>query len=475
MPTLLLPHATHDESAPAAARSPRRAAASPAPARTLAWARELATSRWRTALEIALGALAVAFVLGHLPLPDPLDVGYRSCARIVALLFLCGALAGAPGVAFTRSRIGIALLGLSLAATASVVAAGGRTAAVSALWSALGVFHAVRAVAADERGRRRLLHGLGLLCVGVLARELWREPALLAFHEQHRHALATEHPNTLGFAMALLLPVLLAATAHRRLRAAACVYAAAGTIVLLATYSRAAWLALAGSVVALALTTRPPPRSRAGARHADRSSRWLVEAALAVALVLALAVAVVSRDRTGGDTQRLRILGTSWSLFREHWPLGVGFGSGNLEPLFPVRYLERNGESLFLFHSHDLYLDLLTGSGVVGALAALVLFATVARVAWRGLSRARHRAARAEAAGAATSFGVFLALGLVDTPLYHGRLLLLSVVLWAMLDVVGECSVRSHEPKKAAWLRVHDGESPHAAVRRERHRVCSTL
>ncbi|MFN8598990.1 MAG: O-antigen ligase family protein [Candidatus Binatia bacterium] len=468
MPTLLLPHVPQGtESALAAARHPRRAAALPSLRRW--WA--IVLLRWRTALEIALAALALAFLLGHLPLPEPLDTSYRSCARIVALLFLGGALAGAPGVALSRSRIGAALLVLALAATASVVAAGGRTAAVSALWTALGVFHAVRAVAADERGRRRLLHGLGLVCVGILARELWHEPRLLVLREAHRHGMVTEHPNTLGFALALLLPVLLAASARRSLRAPACVYVAAGTVVLLATFSRAAWLGLAGSVLALAFATRAP-QTRVGVSRVRRSSRVRTELALVAAAVLVLAVAVVSLDRNGGDTQRLRILGTSWSLFREHWPLGVGFGSGNLEPLFPVRYLERHGESLFLFHSHDLYLDLLTGSGVAGAVAAVALFATLATVAWRALSVARHRAARAEAAGYATSLGVFFALGLVDTPLYHGRLLLVSVTLWAMLDVFAECSVRSHEPKKTASDSRPDPENSDGAVRRERHRLC---
>lgn len=430
-------------------------------------------SHGRTALEGALAALAVAFLLGRLPLPEPLDISYRGCARIVALLFLGGALAGAPGVALSRSRVGAALLGLALAATASVAAAGGRTAAVGALWTALGVFHAVRAVAMDERGRRRLLHGLGIVCVGVLARELWHEPLLLMMREQHRHALATDHPNTLGFALALVLPVLLAATARRSLRAPACVYVACATAVLLATFSRAAWLGLAGAILALAFATRPPHPRLHGAHRARISSRARTELALVAAAVLVLAVGVVSLDRSGGDTQRLRILGTSWSLFREHWPLGVGFGSGNLEPLFPVRYLERNGESLFLFHSHDLYVDLLTGSGVTGGVAALALFATIAAVAWRALCAARHRASRAEATGYATSLGVFLAIGVVDTPLYHGRLLLLSVTLWAMLDAFAECSVRSHEPKKAASGTDSGAENPHAAVRRERHRLCS--
>jgi len=422
-----------------------------------------------------LAILGVALLFGRIPLPGGLDFGYRSWARNVALLVFAGALAGAPGVALARSRIAAALLGLTLVATASVVSAGGRTAAVSTLWVALGVFHAARAVAADERGRLRLLHGLGLLCVAVLARELWHEPLLLLLREERRHALVTDHPNTLGFAMALLVPVLLAAAARRPLRTAACLYAAACSAVLLATFSRAAWLALGGTVLALALAAFCP---RPGRRHLGRnrrSSGARVELAACAALVLFLAAGLLSRGRAGGDAQRLRILDTSWSIFLEHWPLGVGFGSGNLEPLFPVRYLERHGESLFLFHSHDLYLDVLTGAGIAGGIAGLALLTTLARVAWHGLSTAAHRAARLEAAGHATALGVFLLLGLVDTPLYHGRLLLLTVVLWAMLDASTECAVRSHEPKNAASSRARLGDEPDAAVRRRRHRPCKSI
>jgi O-antigen ligase len=474
LPTLLLPPASQGGAPALAGARARSGAATPrATLRDrLALGRSTVLRAWRPVVEVGLGVLALAVLFGRVPLPGGLDFGYRSAARNVAILFLAGALAGAPGVRLARSRIAWALLGLALAATASVLLTGGRTAAVSALWVADGVFHAVRAVAADAHGRRRLLHGVGLLCVAVLARELWNEPSLLHLRETYRHALVTEHPNTLGFAMALVLPVLLAATARRRERAAASAYAIAAGAVVLVSFSRAAWLAMAASTLALALATRPSRHPTAVERAAARAARVRVELAAVAALLLLLAVVVLSRSRIGGDAQRLRILDTAWSLFLEHRLFGVGFGSGNLERLFTVRHLERHGESLFLFHSHDLYVDLLTGSGVVGAVAALALFVAVGRTAWRGFATARHRTARAEAAGHATSFGAFLLLGLVDTPLYHGRVLLLSVVLWAMLDAFADCAVPPHEPKKAASPQRPAAENARAAVRRKRHRVC---
>ncbi|MBY0275072.1 hypothetical protein K2Z84_07015, partial [Candidatus Binatia bacterium] len=235
MPTLLLPHVLR--SARAVPTGPRTAlivrSAGPATAARARRAWAWALAQWRHAVELGLAMLAVTFVLGRFPLPGLLDFGYRSCARGVALLFVGGVVARAPGLAPSRSRIGFGLLAVTLAASASVALADGRTAAVGALWTALGLFHAVRAVAAEDRARRRLVHGLGLLCTAVLVHELWHQPALLWLREERRHALVTEHPNTLGFALALLLPVLLAATARRRMRAAACQYASAASAVLL--------------------------------------------------------------------------------------------------------------------------------------------------------------------------------------------------------------------------------------------------
>ncbi|MFM7735741.1 MAG: hypothetical protein ACKPBU_07145, partial [Alphaproteobacteria bacterium] len=90
------------------------------------------------------------------------------------------------------------------------------------------------------------------------------------------------------------------------------------------------------------------------------------------------------------------------------------------------------GESLFLFHSHNLAIDALTGCGLAGGVAAAWLawrLVGTMRRAWRGVGLTR-----VEAVSLAASIGVFLALCLVDMPFYHGRLTFLFVIAWAWTE-----------------------------------------
>lgn len=395
---------------------------------------------WHAALFATLLLLALTLFLGRLPLPLGLDFGYRSCARNVALVVLAGALAGVPAFRWRASSIARSFALFATVATASVVAAGERTSAVLLLWSALGVFHAIRLLARDDAGRTLVLHVLGLATVAVLARELWNDPLLVLLQEQRRFGLVSEHPNTLGFAFALLTPLFVAATvgARPRERRAACVYAACGATIVLATFSRAAWLGLAGATLVLLVGVAPPS-----------AAAWRARLAGAVASFVAAAGAAgcLSITRIEADVQRLRIAATSLSLFREHWALGIGFGSAPLERHFPARYLEQWGESLFPFHSHNLYVDVLTGTGVAGAVAALALLWSLLRTARDGIARANGPAEHARALGNAAVLGVLLTIGLADMPLYHGRLLILVAVAWALLesDAVRRSGARAHK------------------------------
>ena len=126
---------------------------------------------------------------------------------------------------------------------------------------------------------------------------------------------------------------------------------------------------------------------------------------------------------------------TSLTLFVEHWPLGVGFGTENLEPLFPSRYASLYGKSLWLYHSHNMYVDILVGTGVVGAIAAVWFFYRLGRVAWeaRFHSPAEGRARRI-GSGLAATVVVFFILGVGDMPLYHERLMFPLVIAWALLE-----------------------------------------
>jgi len=378
-----------------------------------------------TALRLGFVALGTALVFGRVSLPLGVAFGYRSSARNLALLFLACALLGGARHLVPRSNLGPALLAFVLIAAASLLGGDGGAGNLRMLVSGLGVFYAARRVCDVPGGQRWLFHWLGLIVVAVLARELWHEPSLLALHASRRLEVVTENPNTLGFAAALLTPLFLARTADARDHPLAWTYAACGSAIVLISYSRAAWVGLAVGALLLAVD--------ACIRERDARVTTAVVAAGALVL-LGAAITLVSHERGFADAQRLRIGATSLSLLAEHWLTGIGFGGQPLARWFPERYLELYGESLFLFHSHNLYLDVLVGTGALGALALAVLLYTLAKDALRGMRGARTPERHREALGDGVAIAVFLLLSLADTPLYHGRLVVLCAVTWAMAE-----------------------------------------
>ena len=378
---------------------------------------------WQPAVWVGFALLGVVLLFGRLELPLGISFGFNSFARNLAIFTLVGALLHVPGLTIERSRVGPAFLAFLLAAGLSIAVNSGGYGDFRLLATAFGIFYVTRSLTRGPQGKLRMFHWLGLFTVAVLLREIANNPAVLTLREAYRLDLVSDHANTLGFALAMLTPIFLAGTARADRRAAAWVYACCSCLIVVITFSRSAWFALALGVVALAL----------GSRTRRKAIDAIATTVLATGAV-ALATGYLSLGRTEADSQRLRIIETSMSLFREHWPFGIGFGIFNLEQLFPVRYLELYGESLFLFHSHNFYVDILTGTGVVGAIAATYLMLTLVRVAWDGVARAPESQSRLEAIAYAISIGIFLVVGIVDMPLYHGRLVFLLAIVWALLE-----------------------------------------
>lgn len=378
-----------------------------------------------TLAAVLFALLAMALPLGRFPLPGGESFSYNSLARNLVIVALLGHLLGARGLRLDRSPIGTALLAWLAAATLSCAANRGWWGDLRGFAAAVGVFFFARAVAATEPGARRVFHWLGVVAVGIVLREIVADPGILALRESARENLVTDHPNTLGFLFALLAPLFLGRLDRGPDRGAAILYAVFSFVGVAITFSRSAWLALTLALVAMGIA--------AGARGGRAlPSRRALLAGLVATLAMGLVVAWLSTGRGEADAQRLRIMETSLSLFREHPVFGVGFGSRNLRTWFPARYIELFGESLFLFHSHNLAIDALAGSGIAGGVAAAWLVGTLLaalRRAWRapGLTRV-------EAASLAASIGAFLALCLVDMPFYHGRLTFLFVVAWAWIE-----------------------------------------
>lgn len=369
----------------------------------------------------ALVAEVPVLVLGDVSLPFGFSFGSRSFSRNVALVVALAAVAQARGMPRLRGYLSAPLLLLVAAAAASVAANAGAWGDTRSLAAMAALYWGARSLAHTGDGRSWLFHWLGALAVTTVALEVIENPSILQFREALRGTTVTGHPNTLGVLFALLGPLFLA---HVGLRRGAAFYAACAILGAGFTFSRLAWSGLALGAITIAVLERPPG-----------SRRTLIGAGLLAACATGAVVAWLSTTRTEADWQRLRIMWTSLTLFREHWLVGVGFGTANLGRLFPARYIELYGSGLFLFHSHNMYVDLLVGTGVLGGLAGAGLLARLAALALRGLDATRGGTeARRRVAGLAATVLVFFYVGLGDTPWYHPKVLFPLAILWALTE-----------------------------------------
>lgn len=389
-------------------------------------ARLLATIRdhWRTLAVVMLAVLAPAIVWNRIELPFDVSFGYRSFARNVAIALTLGVWMGARGLPWPRSPLTVPMFAFALATFLSVAVNDGRWADVRSTGVALGLFFGVRALSSDPSGRAIVFHWLGGLVVLTMVTEVLGNPAILQFRESLRDSLVTAHPNTLGAFFAVVSPLFLGALDTKSARRAAPLYFGCAVLGATLTFSRLALAGIfVGSAVAMFFRARP--------RHPRRAAA----VGFGVALLVAATILYLSLGRSEADWQRLRIIYASLTLFSEHWLFGVGWGVENLGAVFPGRYEELFGTPLWLHHSHNMYVDVLVASGLVGGLAALWFFSQLVRVAARGVRESSEDGSAARvASGFAATVAVFLLLGVGDMPLYHERLLFPIAALWGLLD-----------------------------------------
>ena len=100
------------------------------------------------------------------------------------------------------------------------------------------------------------------------------EPAeLLLLREDLRNTLVTDHPNSVGYTLAVLLPLFLGVALKPRGGALAKLYALAAPLGLLMTFSRSAWATAVLGVLVMALALLSSPH-RAADRDCSRPSHW---------------------------------------------------------------------------------------------------------------------------------------------------------------------------------------------------------
>lgn len=245
-----------------------------------------------------------------------------------------------------------------------------------------------------------------------------------------------ENPNVLGEYLLLIIPIgcamlLCDQSWGKRL---ACL-AAVGImgVCLILTYSRGCYLGLlAAAAVFLVLLDR----------------RFLFLGLIAVALCpLYLPESVISRFTSIGNladtstSYRVRIWFGVLDMLRDYGFSGVGFGSAAFNTVYPAYAYH----GVTAQHAHNLFLQILCDSGIVGLAAFLGLIVSFYRMMLTALRYETDRRARLLQIGGTCSVTGFLVQSLTDYTFYNYRVMLL------FFAVLGLCVLFTRAGKQEAW------------------------
>jgi O-antigen ligase len=279
---------------------------------------------------------------------------------------------------------------------------------------------------------RRALAIVGGLAVGGVVAGLANSAVVIVALIQHTYDVVTTPPvviyNTANAVALYLVPLIAFAGAvvlhwpERRERVIAAAFVLIGVFVVLLSFSRGGYLALAAVALGLALSHR---------------YRWLLVGGGAVAgalllIVPSLRLRVLTETNFGNPHNTLVGRSHLWDaalqMLRDHPIFGAGL-SGFASAIAP--YWNANHPDRFTY-PHNIVLNFWTETGLLGLAAFAWVLVVVLVVAWRGW---RHSAD----SWRVIHLGVMLALvavvvhGLVDVPYFKNDL---SLEFWALLALV---------------------------------------
>jgi O-antigen ligase len=294
-----------------------------------------------------------------------------------------------------------------------------------------GCAHAVMLVDlfSAARQRRWLPWLLGLLPLILVARGFVHDPSVLDFDLSHRFKFPLDSWNTAGYVLAMSIPLCLLVTIVNGgwWRALGLLSCAGQMLALILTFSRGAWLGWTASMVYLGFTMK----------------KWKYLAALAVLATTCVLVAPALRNRLvtisqpQGDQsirERVQLLKSSLQLGMENPVLGVGYGRGRLKESLRSRLEGTVLEDSPIWHTHNVYVELFAGTGLLGLLSFLWLIGqTLLRVSQAAIRR--NGAERLVGFGIAASWVAAIVTGVGDIPFYHHETRIFFFSLFALAYV----------------------------------------
>jgi putative inorganic carbon (HCO3(-)) transporter len=266
-------------------------------------------------------------------------------------------------------------------------------------------------------------------------------------------------PNMLAVMLNLLLMAALARLLTVRswgTRIALGLYALSSLALLYLTSSRGGWLGTAAGLFVLALLNTGYLRIAVNKiRGFLQPRRWLLLPGLALVLVVVLAAGFMlykqAQQPTHGSilTSRTGLWGPAWQLFTQSPWIGAGPFT------FAAAYLGWHTvpPGLIYVYAHNLYLDVLSSSGVLGLIAFLLLAGIIIYALLRRL-RTTSGDERAVVVGAIAALAAFGVHGLFDS-VHHTEptvAFTLALLLGAALGTSPGAPQRNPRPGYARWM-----------------------
>lgn len=241
------------------------------------------------------------------------------------------------------------------------------------------------------------------------------------------------------------------------------ILALAGAATLLSG-SRAGWLGLAigWTGAGAAWLVLSANRRRVAEVVTSRTLRMAVAGIAVIAVVVGLVVlpGVLFRAGTGGEGLRLAYWQAALRMFAEAPVLGTGPGTWVAQR---VRYTDVPANDYYIPHAHDIYVQTLAETGILGALAGVVVVLVLSRLLLRAV---RSGAPARTAMGWAAAFGLAYYAGhqLLDFyPNFPASLIAVAIPI-AWLDAAEQRtqrtqrndlpSVHSPAPTNQPWARL---------------------
>jgi len=276
-------------------------------------------------------------------------------------------------------------------------------------------FHYLMVVDVFSQGSRPrlLLLLLGIAPGFLFLRGVLADPSVLSLNQVVRFGFPLDHPNTAGYVFSMAIPLSLAVVVNEKrwLRGLSGVSLGAQFVGLILTYSRGAWIGCLASLLGLGV--------------GEKRMRKIIS----VLGLIGFAVLVMSsplRSRLtslGGGLDdpyvlwRFQVMANAVSLGLDTPFLGVGYGRRHLRAALSEKYPEFVKQR-YVHHSHNVYTELVSGTGFLGLSAFLwLLGSTVSRLLWK--ARRDSVANRPLYFCLVASLVAFMVSGLGDVPFYH--------------------------------------------------------